>query len=177
MASPLTPAQVIQYTNVATYLASDAVAKGNLFGASIEPELPNILYIENFILNWYNSTTGNNSVTDQAIANYVWSLTGMYGITAQAIVTGGGGTVTPGTPTIAPAPYQFEVSSTSFIPTGDSSKTISDFIGYNLLFVRDNITQSTVNTGGTYYSWNSVTGLFTCVGAAGEGQLFQLFAV
>lgn len=76
----------------------------------------------------------------------------------------------------APTPIEFIVSSTSFIPNGNSSVTITAFIGYNLFFIRDHIPQSTVNDGGTYYSWNKDTGGFTCYDAAFTGQLFQLYA-
>ena len=76
----------------------------------------------------------------------------------------------------APTPIEFLVSDTSFIPNGNSSVTITAFIGYNLFFIRAHTPQSTVNEGGDYYSWDKDTGAFTCYDAAFTGQLFQLYA-
>ena len=172
---PTTP-NTIAYANISQYLASDSISKGSLFSTITNPELPTILLVENFFLNYlYTNDPSNTGLP--ALTNYVWGLCGAFGLTAQGIISGGGGSVTPVTPFIAPPPYQFEVSASSFMVTGDTSKTISNFIGYNLLFIRSNTTQSTVNTGGSYYSWNVTTGLFQIVGAAGEGELFQIYAV
>lgn len=171
-----TPIDTINIAKVSQYLASYDVAKGGLFGASVTPMLPVILYTERKSLEWlYNIDPSNENL--QNVANYVFGLCGSYGLTAQAIISGGGGSVTPGTPTITPSPYQFEVSSSSFIATGESTKTITSFIGFNLLFMRGGIVQSTVNLGGTYYSYDKTLGTFECFGAAEEGELFQLFAV
>lgn len=172
---PTTP-NTIAYANISQYLASDSISKGSLFSTITNPELPTILLVENFFLNYlYTNDPSNTGLP--ALTNYVWGLCGAFGLTAQGIIAGGGGSITPITPSIAPSPYQFVVSASSFMVTGQSTITISTFIGYNLLFVRNNITQSTVNTGGTYYSWNRTTGEFTCVGAAEVDELFQIYAV
>lgn len=171
-----TPVDTIQYTKGSQYLASKAVQRGSLFGKSVNTNLPTVLAVEGYILSWLYDIDSSNTAL-QSLANYCWGLDGSFGLTAQGIISGGGGSVTPGTPTVLPAPYQFEVDASSFMVTGQSTKTISTFIGRNLLFIRNGITQSTVNTGGTYYSWDSSSGIFTCYGAASEAELFQLFAV
>lgn len=115
-----------------------------------------------------------------SMCNYLLSLCGVY--LFEAITATGGGTVTPInpiTPVVAvPDPYFFAVdSSTSFIITGETSKTITDFIGYNLVFVRNGITQTTVTSEPSYYSWDRSSGLFTFSPASAETELFGLIPV
>lgn len=111
-------------------------------------------------------------------ANFLLSLIGVYLFQAQA-ATGGGGSITPITPgTSIPEPYEFEVDGTSFIATGDSGKQITAFRGYNIIFVRNNITQSQVNQGGTYFTWDRASGTFSLGnGSANAGELFQIYPV
>jgi hypothetical protein len=113
-------------------------------------------------------------------ANYLYWLCGGYALTAQGI--SGTGSVSPiASAPSAPPPYDFEVTNTSFIIAGQSNKTINAFIGYNIQFYRNGQLQSIVNTGGTYYTWNSVTGLLTLFGnPSGEaqtGEVFQIYPV
>lgn len=75
-------------------------------------------------------------------------------------------------------PYEFEVGASSFIVTGQTIKVISDYIGYNLLFFRNAIKQSIVNTGGTYYSWDKTIGTLTILGGAPfAGELIELYPI
>lgn len=112
-----------------------------------------------------------------SIANYLYALCFPYILQAQA-ATGGGGSIAPITPGSAPDPLDFEVTASSFIVASATSKGISSFVGYNILFVRNNITQSTVNQGGTYYSWDKASGSFVLFnGAAQLGELFQIYPI
>ena len=172
----LNVADTIQIAKYSSLLASLDLEKGNTNNPALVPNLPDILTIEGGILQWLNDIDPSNDDLTK-VANYAYSLCGSYGLTAQAIISGGGGSVTPGQPSLPPPPYQFTVSASSFIATGESAKVITAFIGYNLIFIRGGVPQSTVNVGGTYYSWQSSTGTFTCVGAADEGELFQLYAI
>jgi len=172
----LNVADTIQIAKYSSLLASLDLEKGSTNNPALVPNLPDILTIEGGILQWLNDIDPSNADLTK-VANYVYSLCGSYGLTAQAIISGGGGSVTPGQPSLPPPPYQFTVSASSFIATGESAKVITAFIGYNLIFIRGGVPQSTVDTGGTYYSWQSSTGTFTCVGAADEGELFQLYAI
>ena len=169
-------ADTIQIAKYSSLLASLDLDKGNANNPALVPNLPDILTIEGGILEWLNDIDPSNDDLTK-VANYVYSLCGSYGLTAQAIISGGGGSVTPGQPSLLPPPYQFTVSASSFIATGESTKVITAFIGYNLIFIRGGVPQSTVDEGGTFYSWVSATGTFTCVGAADEGELFQLYAI
>jgi len=139
-------ADTIQIAKYSSLLASLDLEKGNTNNPALVPNLPDILTIEGGILQWLNDIDPSNADLTK-VANYVYSLCGSYGLTAQAIISGGGGggAVTPGQPSLLPPPYQFIVSSTSFIATGESTKVITAFIGYNLIFIRGGVPQSTVD--------------------------------
>ena len=130
----------------------------------------------------YEYAQDQSSTNLFAMGNYLLSLCGRYLFQAQQ-TTIGGGSVTPVTPGLAANPYDFTVASDSFITTGTQSKVFpSSWIGYQILFVRNHITQSTINEGGTYYSWDSGTGTITLypTGAGGQaqvGEIFQIFPV
>lgn len=168
-----TPTQVININNISEYLAANSVSNGVLFGAYIDPRLPLMLYMEGRALIWGNQYSAAKL---QSVANYVYALDGRFGAIAQGIISrGGGGTVTPIVPISTPDAIEFVVSGSSPITTGNSNLTISSFIGFNLIFVRNNIPQSTINTGGTYYTWSKTTGIFSCIGAASDTELFQFY--
>lgn len=124
-----------------------------------------------------------SSNTTFTIGQYVLSLIDVYLFEAQA-ATGGGGSISPITPEESPEPYDFEVGATTNdnapIKDGDTSAILTRFIGYNILFIRNNIAQSKVNQGNVYYSWNKTTGLFSLLGPApsyGAAQLTELFQI
>jgi hypothetical protein len=120
--------------------------------------------------------TAYQNPTARGVANYLYWLCGRFALEGQYIITGtGGGSVVPINPGATPNPIEFEVDNNSFITNGQSSVSIPTFIGYNLLFVRNNVPQSIVDMGGSYFSWNKVTGQFTCSPAATTGELFQLY--
>lgn len=114
--------------------------------------------------------------TLEGTANYLYWICGKFQLGAQYIITGtGGGSVVPINPGATPNPSEFEVTTSSFIPEGTSTINIPAYVGYNLLFVRNNVPQSTVNLGASYFSWNKITGQFACYPAAVGGELFQLY--
>ena len=121
--------------------------------------------------------TSFQNTSARGVANYLYWLCGKFALEGQYIITGtGGGSVVPINPGATPNPIEFEVSlSGSYIIDGQSTVTITSFIGYNLLFVRNNVPQSIINTGASYFSWNKTTGVFTCSPAAVTGELFQLY--
>jgi hypothetical protein len=117
-----------------------------------------------------------------AIGNYLLALCGIYLFVAQQ-TTIGGGTITPVTPPAitTPTPYDFIVTPSSFIAAGDTSKIFpSEWIGYDILFVRNHITQSKIDDGigSTYYAWNKATATLSLFnGAAVDTENFQIFPV
>lgn len=173
MATNLTPTQIVNIARVSQYLAGDDVAKGCLFGARKIPTSDRLLYMERKAVQWMLNLDPTNE-TLRLTSNYLYSICRGYNLRARG-VTGSGGSVSPVTPGTMPNPIEFVVTGSSYIPTGDSTKTITTFIGWNLLFIRNNISQSTVDNGGTYFSWNRATGAFEMFGAAAEDELLQFY--
>ena len=119
------------------------------------------------------ANSGNSSL--EKISNYLYWRCGRYALVAQGI--SGEGSIAPITASITNVPNRldFIVSATSVIVTGQTTKTFADFIGYNIIFSRNGLVQSTTDTGGSYYSWNANTGLLTLInGEAQEGDQFLI---
>lgn len=167
---------IIRIAKVSQELATIDVAKGGLFGRRIAPSTPYVLYCERKAVEWLfdlDPTASSLTLT----ANYLYKLCRGYNLQAQNIT--GGGSVAPINPITAPNPYDFEVDATSFVSTGETTKNFpSTWVGYNLLFVRNGIPQSTLNIGGnSYYSWDRDTAVLTISPAAQAGESFQFYPV
>ena len=171
---PLTVSNILDIAKISQYIATIDIQNGSIFGRRIVPETPQILYNERKAVEWlYNLNPNASSLVETS--NYLYSLCRGYNLQAQQIA-GTGGTISPVVPSQIPNPYDFIVSATSIVPTGAVNATISAFIGFNLLFVRNGIPQSTLNVGGnSYYSWNKNLGLLTISPAAIAGEQFQLY--
>ena len=171
-----TVARILELTPPSCYLAANRTAKGALFGPPVDPRLPLTIYLVYKILKRvYDADPTYTGV--RVVADYLYELIQRYAFKAAAIVDNNtGGQIAPASGVTVPNPYDFEVEAASFIPTGDDSVTISQFIGYNVNFSRGGIMQNTTNLGdgSSYYSWNLVTGLFTIFPAASEGELFRI---
>lgn len=168
--------QIITIAKISQYLSKIDVSKGNLFGKRVASNTPQILYMERKAVEWlYDLDPTDSTLT--LTANYLYSLCRGYNLQASNI-SGGGGSVSPIIPTTPPTPYQFIVAASgNIINDGETSVTISDFIGFNILFSRGGVPQSTVLTEPSYYSWNRNTGAFVISPAAVTGELFQIFAI
>ena len=172
-----TVVQILQYAPAASYLAANANAKSALFNNSrVNPILPQQIYALYFVL---KKIYNEDPVYDGLVpcANYLWEIMGRYGIQAQGVY-GGGGSVTPINPTLVPDSFDFVVSASSLIPTGGSSVDLSSYgyIGFDIILVRNGITQSVNNTSGTYYSYDNTTGILTLLGgAANADELIQIY--
>lgn len=172
----MTVAQIINIAKISQYLAQVDVANGALYGQRVTPLTPKILFTERTAVEWlYNLDPTNSSLVQTA--NYLYSLCRGYNLKAQS-VTGGGGSVSPVTPSGSPSPLQFNVaaSGTTFI-SGQSSAVLTSFIGFNLLFARGGIPQSTLNSESSYYTWDKVTGTLTVSPDAVFGELFQIYPI
>lgn len=173
----LTTQQQINTGRVCAYLAENSLASGRLHGGAQDIRLPSLLYnITEGLEQLYTLDSSHADLT--MIGNYLISICKDYAKAQRILALGGGGSVA----TIVgglPRPEEFVVSASSSIVTGASSLVIPRFIGYNLLFVRNFIPQSTINLedGSSYHSWDKTTGTFTCSPAAGVGELFQLIPV
>lgn len=171
-----TVARILELTPVSCYLANARVAKGSLFGPPVDPKLPITIYMVYKILKKvYDADPTYTGV--RVVADYLYELIQKYAFKAAAIVDNNtGGQIAAPTGVVIPNPYDFEVSASSFVATGEDSVTISEFIGYQVNFSRGGVMQNTTNLGdgSSYYSWNVVTGLFTIYPAATEGELFRI---
>lgn len=179
MATILPVDEIIELGDVSIYLSANYVAKRRLFGGSIIKPTPpvQIAWVTDALRWGYEG----GAQTDQSLrqtANYAYWLYGKFQLEAQNIIDGaGGGSVAP-TPagTTLPNPLDFEVSASTTVATGETSVTISQFIGYDVNFSRGGIMQNTTSLGdgSSYYAWNRVTGLFSVYPAAAEGELFRI---
>ena len=174
----LTVPNILAVAKICQYLSTKDVANGSLFGARISPQTPIVLKAETAAVEWMYDQDPSNS-TLILTSNYLYSLCRGYNLKAQKILGTAGGSISPINIESAPTPLQFEVSVSSIIATGETSVTLSQFIGYNLLFVRGQVPQSTIDIGdGTsYYSWSKSIGLLTISPAAVEGELMQIYPI
>lgn len=125
-------------------------------------------------LSWGYSGGAATAESLLLVKNYLIWLCGKFGLQASAI-TGSGGSVIPIIPTVTtPQRIDFVVSGSSLIPTGGSSLTITNFIGYQLDYQRNGMPQSTLSSQPSYFSWNSNTGQFNCTPALEAGELVAL---
>lgn len=173
---------IIEIGRASTYLSANYTSKKALFGGSIIKPIPpvQIAFVTD-ALDWGNSGGAQTAASLRQTANYLYWLCGLFQLQAQNIISGpGGGSVVP-TPSGGGSPndLDFIVSASSIIPTGGTSLSIPQFIGYNVDFARNGTTQYTTPQpgGAQYYSWNNVTGIFTLLGdspAATEGEAFRI---
>ncbi len=125
-----TPAEVISIYKLASVYASQDISNGQIFGKRINTKLPLVLQMEGGILEWlYVQDPADSRLVK--IANYVFALCEMYGLTAFATITGGGGTVIPGMPIIPSIPYLIQITGASFANATDYND--SRIVGKNLV--------------------------------------------
>lgn len=167
--------EIIELGDVSTYLSLKYQDEGKLFGARLDGISPKSIAIVTDALRWqYESFPEDENL--RKVANYLYWMCGKFQIEAQFIIQGvGGGIVSVLNPFATPNPLEFTVDGSSIISDGESSATLTQFIGYNVLFVRNNVPQSTIDNGGSYFSWNKTNGQFTISQAAYTGELFQIY--
>lgn len=174
MATLLTIPQKLAIAQINEYLITNGILKKGLFGDGINNWLASkIRMIRESVTYRYNLNPADTSL--EPTSNYLLGMC-LYISSArcvEGVIAGVTGVAT------MPTPYQFMVDgSTSFILDGESSKTITAFVGFNLIFTRNGVPQSIVNDGsGSYYSWTKATGSFVCYPAAASGEIFGLFPI
>lgn len=165
--------EVIRIGRMSVPISAIDISEGNLFGERLSVTSPQTIALVTDALNWqYEGDPSDDTL--RGVANYLTFLCGAYGLEAQYAISGTtGGAIVPIMG--APNPIEFVVDGTSYIPNGSSTKIVSSFIGFNMIFARGGITQSTINTGGSYFTWTKSTGAFFCYPSASTGELFQLY--
>lgn len=125
----------------------------------------------------YNSDPSDTTL--EKTANYVLRLSKHKDKAMEDIADGGSGSVADPTSASLPTPYDFTVTASSFISTNATTKTFpSIWRGFNIIFVRNHVTQSTVNEGGTYYTWDRNLAILTLAGGvAQDTEIFQIYPI
>lgn len=174
-----TTADIITWAKITQGLACLNEAKNfGHIGGSIDVDLDSILRIERMSLEWQlqqDPTDADGYLFP--MGNYVLSLVGAYLGEAQQQTGGGAIVINPITSSL-PVPYDYVVGvSTPPLSNGQTSTVLSSFIGFNVIFIRGNVPQSTLTTESSYYSWNRTTGLFTVFPAAVTTEIFQIIPI
>lgn len=169
-----TVARILELAPTCSRLAEDHRFKRALFSGTPKSSIHQgiLIYCYWKILNKIYELDNNYAGLEQP-ANHLWELCQKWQLKAASIVDGGSsGQVTPVTPVTLPTPYYFLVDGSSFIADGASSKTFpASWQGFNIVFARNGITQTTVTSEPTYFTWNSTTAEFTCSPAVVSGEL------
>lgn len=173
-----TISRILELAPTSCYLSNNAKAKGSLFKNNVPQSLKNqatLIYIYWKILNKIYTLDPDYDGL-QAPANYLYELEQSFAFKAANIVDGGGGgQISPATPTTLPTPYYFIVDDNSFIANGETTKTFpASWQGYNMVFARGGVTQTDVTSEPSYFTWDSQTLEFTCEPAAVTSELFAI---
>lgn len=173
MATPYTPSEVIDIAKLSQFYASDAIAKGSLFGRELSPMLHKILYTERKSLEWaYNLDPSISSL--QNVANYVYKLCGRFGARAIASLGNGGGTViTPTTPTSLGISFEYLIP----ITAADFS-TATDYNSSKIAGKQLEVYWTNVNNYETSYGWRLIytpTGFTVFVDDGNGNNAFDAF--
>jgi len=166
--------QIINIAKISQYLCANDIDKKGIYGGGQDLSLPRKIYCVRKNVEWLFSLSSTDTSLIQT-SNYLYALCAPYNQQAINMLAISGGSISPVSPINSPEPYDFEVTSSSFIVDGQSVKNIPLFRGYNLLFIRGNIPQSQVNIGGNYFTWDKNTGDLQIFGAAQLGEIIQLY--
>jgi len=172
----MTVAQIMDIWPIAQYLAANDIQNRRNNSGAVDITLPQKIYsIGTSVQRTYDADSTDDTLP--LTARFLYALCGKYGLQASVVMQTSG-TVSPVTPNVPTVPYQFNVAASgNLINEGESSVIITSFIGFNLLFVRNGIPQTTLTTESSYYSWNKDTGLFTITPGAILSELFQIYAI
>lgn len=171
----LTTTQKINVGNISSVLVSNYLGSGRVIKDTPQIDHPYLTYAVRQALEWLNFYDSANADID-LIGNYLISICYNEQKAERILAAGGGGTVSPVSGNTA-LPKYFVVSDDSFMVDGQSSATITDFIGFNLIFTRGGIPQSTISTEDSYFTWNKINGLFSCTPALTTSELIGLIPV
>lgn len=147
-----TTSEILQLAPISSYLASNAISKGQLFPKNkLNPILAQQIYAAYFILNKIHSIDPTYPGLDPC-AQYLWELMGRYGVQAQS-VTGGGGSVPTPTPSNQNI-YPFSITSADFESDGVSYNN-PNIVGDNLMIFINQFSQQWLLAGEGYFVYTN----------------------
>lgn len=169
-----TISQILNIAKISEYLYVSKIKKGGLNGGGIDLTRPQLIYnIRKAVEYQYNLDPSTNGLT--ATSNYLLSICDL---AAAYIVTDTGTVASQSGSTSAPSPQIFQVAASgTFMIDGQTTKSISGYIGWNLIFTRGGVTQSTVLTEPTFYIWDKVSGILICTPQAYTGEQFGIYPI
>jgi hypothetical protein len=173
-----TIARTLELAQVAGYLSANYKTKGALFGGYGQPSSKNQSQLIYMVYTILNKVYTENPTQEglQAVSDYLYELLQKFAFKAANIVDGGGGgQITPITPTLKPDRIEFEVDGTTFIATGETTVQLPiSWDGWNVELERGNIPQSTLNTQPSYFTYDEDTRELTISPAAFLGELIAI---
>lgn len=170
----LTILEKITIAKISEFLTAVAIQKGN---RSLDVKLPEKLYnIRKTIEYQYTQDPSDTSLV--ATSNYLYALCA-YSLQAQNIM-GNAGIIAGVIARSAPNPYQFFVTSSSTpLANGESTVTLTSYIGYNIILNRNYTPQGNVDPGSSmsWYSWTKATGILVVSPAVLTTEFIQIFPI
>lgn len=146
-------------------------------GGTVDTDLHIKLYVERKSVAWYNSQADPDADILYTISNWLFALEGIYGLQAQFLDGGSGGSVTPVSPSSTGRPEQLNftvaASGTTFID-GQTSVSLPTFIGWNVTLDKNGQPMTQITTAPIYYTWDRDSGVLTLSQAAITGDEFQI---
>lgn len=171
-----TISEIITNGELSVPLAANYNAKAGLFkgGAISNPTSPVLIAMVTDALSWMDEGGNYTDAEEASVANYLVWLCGKFGLQA-ANTTGSGGSVTPITPgSLSPSRLDFIVSASSYLPTGSTGSTLTQYIGREIDFIRGGLSQSQVTTEPSYIIWTKATGSLVISPALVLGEVISI---
>jgi len=143
-----TVSEILELAPGACFLAGNAVDKSVLFNRGrLNPILPNQIYAIYFVTKKiYDKDPSYNGLVP--VCNYLWEIMGRYGVAAQQF-TGGGGSVSPVTPSTKGI-YPLAITSADFESDGVSYNN-HDIIGDNIMLFINQYSQQWLLAGQGFF--------------------------
>lgn len=171
----LTIPEKIDVANASAIYASNELSGGNLNGGYNDQQWPILIYAVRQGVEWLYELDPTHEYLN-VMSNYLIAIC-KWASKAELAIVGGGSTPSIINPA-APEPLDFIVAASGTpIIDGQTTVTISQFIGYNIDLFIDNFVLYTTNPGdgSTYYSWNRLTGQLVIIdGTPYTGQRIRV---
>lgn len=155
-----TVANTILIGKIGTGTSANYNSKQALFSPALaSPLSPVTIQMATDALQWGEDNEIGDATSQRLIANYIIWLCGRFGLTARNILNTGGNVTTINPISLRPSRMDFIVTGASFFPTGSTGGVITNFIGYNIDFIRGGLSQSQITTESSYITWDRITGI------------------